>query len=124
MRVFVQMTNMNKVPGPSPSRRIAQQKILRRLAKIDFVLPGSVSEVMSRCGKPNCRCNADPPQLHGPYYQWTRKVAGRTVTRKLTKDQAQRFKAWFDNSRKLRELIARLEALSIQILEEERSRNR
>ena len=21
------------------------------------------------CGKPGCRCKADPPQKHGPYYQ-------------------------------------------------------
>src|SRR3974390_730771 len=24
-----------------------------------------------RCAPPGCKCHADPPQPHGPYYQWT-----------------------------------------------------
>ncbi len=31
------------------------------------------------CGKPGCACKALPPRLHGPYYQWTRKVDGKTA---------------------------------------------
>ena len=31
-----------------------------------------------------CRCKGDPPRLHGPYYLWTRKVAAKTVTVRLT----------------------------------------
>jgi hypothetical protein len=27
---------------------------------------------------------ADPPRLHGPYWQWTRKVAARTICRWLS----------------------------------------
>jgi hypothetical protein len=26
-------------------------------------LPGGIVERMMKCGKPSCRCNADPPQL-------------------------------------------------------------
>ncbi|MGH8903826.1 MAG: DUF6788 family protein [Egibacteraceae bacterium] len=40
------------------------------------------------CGSPGCRCHADPPQPHGPYYQWTAKANGKTVTRRLTEHQA------------------------------------
>ena len=29
--------------------------------------------------------------LHGPYYKWTRKVAGKTVNATLTPEQAARF---------------------------------
>ena len=36
------------------------------------------------------------------------------VTRTLTPDQASRYQAWFDNARQLRELIADLEARSLQ----------
>ena len=42
---------------------------------------------MTRCGHANCRCHADPPQLHGPYHQWTRKKNGKTATRILSDDQ-------------------------------------
>ena len=33
-----------------------------------FILPGTLTERMTRCGYTNC-CRADPPQLHGPYHQ-------------------------------------------------------
>jgi len=77
-------------------------------------LPGSLTRRYMRCGKPNCRCKADPPDLHGPYLHWTRTVAGKTVTRTLTPDQAARYQPWFDNARRLRTLLADLETRSLQ----------
>ena len=68
---------------------------------------------MNRCGKPNCACHADPPRLHGPYITWTRKVSGKTITRRLTAEQLNRYQPWFDNNRRLRQLIAQLEALCL-----------
>jgi len=91
-----------------------RQHIAREIAAIDAVLPGSVVIRSMPCGKPNCRCKADPPQLHGPYIQWTRKVNGRTRTRTLTPDQLARYQPWFDNARRLRELLTQLETLSLQ----------
>jgi hypothetical protein len=70
---------------------------------------------MTRCGHPNCRCHADPPQLHGPYHQWTRKKNGRTATRILSGDQLAGYGPWFDNRKRLRELIAELEEISLAI---------
>ena len=71
-------------PQPSPGpRRIAAELT----ASAGFALPGTVTDRRTRCGQPGCRCHADPPRLHGPYRQWTRKIAGKTVTRRLTADQ-------------------------------------
>ena len=84
------------------------------LTGLDYALPGTLATRFMRCGKANCRCKADPPILHGPYLHWTRTVAGKTVTRTLTPDQAARYKAWFDNARRLRELLTDLEARSLQ----------
>ena len=56
-----------------------------------------------------------PAQLHGPYHQWTRKIGGKTVTRILTDDQLADYQPWFDNQRRLRDLITELETLSQQI---------
>jgi hypothetical protein len=94
-----------------------RQSIARQLAAIGFALPGSVVRRKVRCGKRGCRCKAPDPQLHGPYIQWTRKIEGKTVTRLLTAEQAERFQPWFDNARKLRELVAELEALSLKAYE-------
>ena len=80
---------------------------------------GSIVVRHTRCGKANCRCKADPPELHGPYISWTRKVAGKTVTRVLSPDQLERYQHGFDNARRLRELIAELETLSLHATEQQ-----
>jgi hypothetical protein len=82
-----------------------------------MVLPGSITERRTRCGHRNCACHADPPRLHGPYWQWTRKVAAKTICRWLSPEQHHDYQAWIDNDRRLRELLTRLEALGAAALE-------
>lgn len=94
-----------------------RQRLAARLAAIDFALPGSLGRRDNVCGKPTCRCKADPPQLHGPYYLWTRKVDGKTVTRMLSEEQARRYQSWFDNAADLRHLIRDLQNLSVNLFE-------
>ena len=74
----------------------------------------ALSGTFIRCGKTNCRCKAEPPLLHGPYLHWTRTVAGKTVTRTLTLEQAEGYQPWFDNARRLREALTELEAQSLK----------
>jgi hypothetical protein len=105
------------VMPPSAAQRRAQHRIAQQLGELGFVLPGSVTTRTPRCGKRNCRCHADPPALHGPYISWTRKVAGKTVTRVLTDEQLRDYQPWFDNARRLNELTAELQALSLQIVD-------
>jgi hypothetical protein len=71
------------------------------------------------CGKPGCRCrcHADPPRLHGPYAEWTRKIAGKTITRRLTPAELADYQPLFDNAKKLRALLAELQDLTLQIIE-------
>ena len=52
------------------------------------------------CGKPGCRCHADPPRLHGPYAESTRKIGGKTITRRLTPRQLAEYQPLFDNAKK------------------------
>ena len=92
-------------------------RISAALAEIGFALPGSLVSRTTRCGKTGCRCQADPPELHGPYLSWSRAVNGQTITRAISPDQEQRYRSWFDNHRKIRELLGELEALSIRALE-------
>jgi len=68
------------------------------------------------CGRESCRCHGDPPQLHGPYNQWTRKVDNKTVTRFFSDEMLADYGPWFVNERRLRELVAELEELSLAIL--------
>ena len=106
------------MPAPAAARRRAT-RLTAQIAALGFVLPGSVASRYTRCGKPGCRCTASPPVLHGPYLTWTRKVAGKTVTRRLTEDQYQAYRPWFEASHTLRALLAELETLSLDIIEDE-----
>ena len=106
------------MPAPAAARRRAA-RLTAQIAALGFVLPGTVASRYTRCGKPGCRCTATPPALHGPYLTWTRKVAGKTVTRRLTEDQYQAYRPWFDASRTLRALLTELEALSLAIIEDD-----
>jgi len=103
-------------PDPSADQASADQAraaIQAALSQIGFCLPGTITIRHARCGKPRCACAADPPALHGPYIQWTRTVNGKTVTRLLTPAQYQAYAPWFASARRLRELAAELEALSL-----------
>ncbi|HLQ54861.1 MAG TPA: DUF6788 family protein [Streptosporangiaceae bacterium] len=82
-----------------------------------LALGGALTVGAYRCGKTTCRCHADPPILHGPYAQWTRKVDGKTVTRRLTDAELADYQPLFDNARKLRALLAELQALTLAIVE-------
>lgn len=97
------------------ARQIASE--LTSLARTGKILPGSIQQRHTRCGKTGCACQGDPPRPHGPYWQWTRKVAGKTVTLRLTTEQTERYRPWIENDRRIRELVARLEQIGIANLE-------
>jgi hypothetical protein len=80
-------------------------------------LPGTLVVRTYACGKPRCRCHADPPVLHGPYAEWTRKIGGKTVTRRLTSEQLTAWQPLFDNARKIRQLVAELHERTLQAIE-------
>jgi hypothetical protein len=84
------------------------RELAEQLAKIGLISSGSVTRRFTRCGTAGCRCHADPPQPHGPYYQWTTKVDGKTVTRRLTDQEAKLYQEWIANDRQLRRIIQQM----------------
>lgn len=87
----------------------------RTVETVGFIRRGSLVRRFMPCGKPGCACQATPPRLHGPYFQWTRKVAGKTVTVRLTPAQAQRVAEWIANGRRLDRLVTQMEAVSRRV---------
>ncbi len=69
------------------------------------ILHGCVSTLKSSCGKPNCACKANPPKLHGPYYQWSGLINGRITSRKISKDIAEECQRKINNYKKLQKKI-------------------
>ena len=56
------------------------QQLKDALAGLGYIRRGTLLKHFGTCGKPNCACKSSPPRLHGPYYQWTRNIGGKTVT--------------------------------------------
>ena len=61
--------------------------LLRALANLKDMRPGSVVGAVFRCGKPSCHCHQPKDPGHGPNLRLTYKVNGKTVTEALP-DQA------------------------------------
>jgi len=100
------------------------RELARQLAGVGYIASGSVAPRYNRCGKESCGCHADPPRLHGPYFQWTAKVGGKTVNRRLTPGEAALYSEWIGNDRQVRALIAEMREVAAkaqQILLEEAS---
>jgi len=53
--------------------------LFARLAAIGDFRRGSITENYRRCGKPNCACARPGHRGHGPQYNLTRRVGGKTV---------------------------------------------
>jgi len=87
------------------------------LADLGPIRRGSVLHRLAPCGKPGCRCHADPPQLHGPYYNWTRKVKGKTVTVRVTEEQARLLNQWIANARRMDKILAEMKSVSDRMTE-------
>ncbi len=57
------------------------EQLREKLAKLGPMLPGSISEQWNVCGTAGCRCkDARNPVKHGPYYQLSFTVGGRSST--------------------------------------------
>lgn len=83
-------------------------------ANIGYIASGSVVLRHTRCGTANCSCHAEPPRLHGPYWQWTAKVAGKTVNKGLSEHEARLYAEWIANDRKARSLLEEMRAVAVK----------
>lgn len=111
-----------------PSRRSPQQNALlarhthrfqelkRGLAQLECFCKGTVLKRMTKCGRAYCACASDPTKRHGPYFELTYKVEGKTVNIRLSPEAAPLYQAAAREFRKLKGLLTRLEKLSQTIL--------
>ena len=69
---------MPEEPDGLPELERRRAELYRELSQVGDFRPGSLNEVRRKCGKPNCACAAPGHPGHGPQYNLTRKVDGRT----------------------------------------------
>lgn len=90
------------------------QSLADKLAKTGPILQGTITE---RTVKGDKDKKQKPGESYGPYYQWTFKRVGKTVTVNLTKEQARLYQKAIDQNRKVEEILKEMKELSEEILE-------
>ena len=60
-----------------------REELYRELGQVGDFRRGWLNEVRRKCGKPGCGCAAPDHPGHGPQWNLTRKVGGRTRTVQL-----------------------------------------
>lgn len=90
----------------------AYERLKKELSKTGFLWVGTVLYRYHVCGNASCRCRRGGRFRHGPYYYWTRKVLGKTVTRMLSEDEGKLYSEWIQNRQRLNRTIKRMLALS------------
>lgn len=91
------------------------EQLKRAVADVGLIRRGSLLRRFMPCGKTGCRCQAKTPKLHGPYYQWTRKVHGKTVTVRVSQPEAKLLGQWIENGRRLDKLVGDMERVSLRL---------
>ena len=77
---------------------VAQGSILQRtIRRTDPARPGKMKD-------------------YGPYYQWTRKIAGRTAIQNLTAPQAKAYARAIRENRRLEKTVTEMRAVSLKLL--------
>jgi len=94
---------MPKKTALLPALERQYQRLCASLADTGYISQGSVFD----------RSTLRPPRSG---YQWTRKVARKTITVALSPEQFRSLRAAIENRRKLEKNIAQMEKLSRQIL--------
>ena len=56
-------------------------------------------------------------KAYGPYYQWTRKIAGRTTIQNLTAAQAKTYSRAIRENHRLERIVADMRTTSLRLLE-------
>ena len=93
------------------------QSLKNKILAKDWILQGTLLEQYKQCGKKNCRCHQDKQYWYGPYWIWTRKEKGKTITKILNKRQVQIFKKSLKNLKEINLLIEKWKNLSLLDLE-------
>lgn len=101
------------VSAESLEKRI--QIIKRQIAELGDLRPGALSKQYNICGTPNCRCKADPPVKHGPYYQISFTRHGKSSSQFVREDDLIEVQQQLENYRLLRDLVDEWVTLSAQL---------
>lgn len=91
-----------------PRAQVLETRIARiktALAALGALRPGTLSAQYNVCGKPGCRCKADPPQKHGPYYQVSFTWQGNSHSEFVRREELATVRQQVGTYRRFRSLV-------------------
>jgi hypothetical protein len=91
------------------------QTIKRQIAALGDLRPGALSQQYNVCGKPGCRCKANPPLKHGPYYQISLTRHGKSSSQFVREKDLPEVQQQLDNYRQLQQLVDEWVTLSAEL---------
>ena len=89
-------------------------RLAAQLAKTGLIVQGTITE---RTIEREDKSEPGKTKAYGPYYQWTFKDKGKTVTVNLAKGQVRAYQHAIDNHRRMEAALMEMRALSLLILE-------
>ena len=99
--------------GATLQRQI--EKVKRDLAALGDLRPGSLSTQYNVCGSPGCKCKADPPVKHGPYYQVSYTRKGKSSTKFVKKEDLPEVRKQLKNYERMKLLMEKWIDLAMEL---------
>ena len=116
---WTETTTMAKSRNPKTANAAAElaaatreyRELASRIGGLGLIHHGSV---IHRYAAPDTGGPGTQPAKRGrsPYYQWSSKAGGKTITRTLTEDEAELYQEWIENDRKLRVILKEMRRAS------------
>ena len=91
------------------------EKVKRDLTARGDLRPGSLSTQYNVCGSPGCRCKADPPVKHGPYYQVSYTRKGKSSTKFVKKEDLATVRQQLKNYERMKLLMDKWIDLAMEL---------
>jgi hypothetical protein len=101
----------NELP---PKMRQRYRRLSAKLANMGPILQGTITERVIKRADPERRGRT---KAYGPYYQWTWKREGKTVTVNLSPSQAKVYQRAIDRHREVEAIIEEMRQTSLALLE-------
>ena len=99
--------------GATLQRQI--EKVKRDLAALGDLRPGSLSTQYNVCGSPGCKCKADPPVKHGPYFQVSYTRKGKSSTKFVKKEDLPEVRKQLKNYARMKLLMEKWIDLAMEL---------
>ena len=96
-------------------RRFTSYGEIFGLAALGDLRPGSLSTQYNVCGSPGCKCKADPPVKHGPYYQVSYTRKGKSSTKFVKKEDLPEVRKQLKNYERMKLLMEKWIDLSMEL---------